>query len=396
MKFKKALILILALVAVVALAAAVSACSSSVNVDGLTCVTYELEGGTYKNSLLPVKHYYNLKGGKSVHLVDPNEVSSSNKVERSGYTFDGWFRAKNADNTYSDPWNFKEDELHEDDEITLYAGWTKNNTYYYVLYYIDETTGEEVELDRQTAREGDTIQSKSFKNERTGYTFLGYTDKDGNPWDKEFRHPGGEDGTIVKIYGKYMEGEFVLVDNSNKNKLSSDANIYLTEDINFNGSEFEGFSSSPYSHRFEGNNYTIKNFIYKSSRDFVNKKLEVSLFGDLDGATIRNVKFTGVEFEIYARMDGLEELEIAPIAINAQNSKLENVEFEGVYNITRIHDEVNQNKKITTDKLIAHEGQNVEVTGEELSFGKKGAEIAAAAYVFTTNTYSKKEHLYEV
>lgn len=398
MKFKKALILILALVAVVALAAAVSACSSSVNVDGLTCVTYELEGGTYKNSTHPVKQYYDLKEGESVHISDP-ETMSNKEVARKGYSFLGWFKTKNADGTYSDEWNFESDELASGYELTLYANWSKNKTFYYAVCYIDETTGEEVELGRYIAAKGDVLNDiNKLGNQRKGYTCTGYTDVYGNPWNDAFQHPGGENGATVKIYGKYLVGEYTLVSTANelKNAATQRKNILLTKDIDMGGiSGFSGFGTAgKYSSVFDGGGFTVSNLKVDKTAGKSAVEYGASLFADLDGATIRNVKFTGVEFSIEAGVSKLTKLTIAPIAINAQNSKLEDVEFDGVYDIKHLNS--GASTAITADKLVANEGQNVEITGEKLSFGAKGAGIAAAAYIFTANTYSKKEHLYEV
>lgn len=392
MKVRKIAILILALVALAALAAGLCACSSSLNLDGLTCVTYELEGGEYKNSARPVKQYYNLKEGGTVHLV----AIKDDAVERRGYTFTGWYRTKSAEGEYSDEWDFANDVLSADDEITLYAGWSKKYTYSYAVCYIDED-GNEVELGRYNeVYKGDRFNdSQNYLNQRAGYTNTGHTDVYGNPWDENFMHPGGEDGTTVKVYGQYIEGEYTFVSDYSELKAAArGSNIYLLNDIECTGDPAFA-TNGVYSHELRGNGFAIKNIKVSANGSRGEDTLEVSLFGNLDGAKISNVRFENVQFTIAAGVRGLKSLKVAPVAITAKNSVIEDVTFEGTYEITDIVSGVE--KDITENQLIKTKDGTVtesgscsatltDVTPEEISG------LSAAAYVLLQKT-RRKEYL---
>ena len=403
MKLRKALILILAVVALTALALGLSACSSSLDLDGLTPVVYELEGGTYNNSKKPVKQYYNLKEGQTVHIQDPPTLSGA-RFERPGYTLQGWYRTKNEDGTYSDKWDFKNDVLKSGEGITLYAYWEQDLVFYYAICYVDEN-GTEHELGRYEVSAGYRFNDiNNYGDTREGYTRVGYKDADGNPWNSDFKHPGGANGAVVKVYGEYMEGEYKLVGTPGELKAANGYNVYLTDDIDFDGDKFPSWAvpGRSYGHIFKGNGHTVSNFTLThlptlvDDNEFGNKALFISLFGNLDGATISEVAFEGATIEIDARIERLERVFVAPLAIKAKNSTITDVTFDGVYKIKRIATGITPSVK--SDALYYTGDETVKVEGVCSAVLTEAQETAAiqelalsAAYINIEKRKNSKE-----
>ena len=338
---------------------------------------FHLEGGTCKNSYSKISYVYNFNGTFLDTLIfDPNEIeeNDNDKVKMSGYHIEGWYRTKttNADGsvTYSDKWDFSNDRM-TIDGVELYAKWEENRTYKYELYYKDEVTGEDIYLDGVVVKEGSKFDDILLKNKTVkGYTSLGYLDEQGNPWNSNFTHPGGDADLTIKVYLNLVKGEYTVVRNARqfKNAISRNQNVYLMNDIDFDGDELV-FNS--YSGLIEGNGYTISNFEidYNDQKSGLKGDLDdpsspanflyVSLFFELKDATIKNINFSDVIVDISTRNPQIKNIVFAALAIKAENTTISNVTFTGEFKISQAPECEKEN---ILDKFYYKDYENVEVS----------------------------------
>lgn len=347
-------------------------------------VVFELEGGVYQNTDRHVRMYYYIPEDGETLIAPPGEYSGRDII-RQNYHITGWYKTRNesADGTvtYSDAWDFTKDKVKSGDEsLTLYCGWAPNVVYTYEICYFDESGTEQVYTSIET-KEGmpftDTsnladgrrgFTAKREKNEETGkYEIVYYKGKEGGnwiPWDETFTHPGGEVSTAVKVYVEYLKGDFVYVSTADEFMSAvsgfarSGNGVYLTDDIDLTGEKaIRGFrdNAGKFTGVFFGNGHTVTgltldgkpNYPVISSEQALlgDKALCVSLFGNLDGATISDVTFTGVTLEVDVSYNQLNDVFVAPLAVLAKDSTVEKVHVDGSFTI----------KKVDTgsDKLIA-------------------------------------------
>ena len=311
-------------------------CKTETNYDDKVKVIFELEGGTYQNCTLPVVHYYD-KTDSNILITDLTGLTGA-AITRSGYTLDGWYQKKVENDgviTYQDKWDFDRDTI-DNTGITLYAFWKKDIKYTYQVCYYDENN-EIVVLDSYSVNQGDKFKDyANYANTRYGYTAIGFKDADGNVWDEEFTHPGGETDLAIRVFVEYIEGDFAIVKNANDLRINKSKNIYLANDIDLEG---EAFSFTDYKGIFMGNGYKVTNFKvnYDATRnglidDFNDpsvKSLTISLFGNISNATIQDVIFENVTIDIKTSLSLIQNIYVAPIAMNSKNSKLTNVTFSG-------------------------------------------------------------------
>ena len=338
---------------------------------------FHLEGGTCKNSYSKISYVYNFNGTFLDTLIfDPNEIeeNDNDKVKMSGYHIEGWYRTKttNADGsvTYSDKWDFSNDRM-TIDGVELYAKWEENRTYKYELYYKDEVTGEDIYLDGVVVKEGSKFDDILLKNKTVkGYTSLGYLDEQGNPWNSNFTHPGGDADLTIKVYLNLVKGEYTVVRNARqfKNAISRNQNVYLMNDIDFDG---DALVFNSYSGLIEGNGYTISNFEidYNDQKSGLKGDLEdpsspanflyVSLFFELKGAIIQNINFTDVIVDIATRNPQIKNIVFAALTIKAENTTINNVTFTGEFKISQAPE---CEKEIILDKFYYKDYENVEVS----------------------------------
>ena len=337
---------------------------------------FHLEGGTCKNSYSKISYVYNFNGTFLDTLIfDPNEIeeNENDKVKLSGYHIEGWYRNKTTNEdgsvTYSDKWDFANDRM-TIDGVELYAKWEENRTYKYELYYKDEITGKDVYLDSVVVKEGSKFDDILLKNKTVkGYTSLGYLDEEGNPWNPNFTHPGGDNDLTIKVYLNLIKGEYTIVRTARqfKNAISRNQNVYLMNDIDFDGDELV-FTS--YSGLIEGNGYTISNFEidYNDQKSGLKSELDnpsapanylyVSLFFELKDATIQNINFTGIIVDISTRNPQIKKIVFAPLTIKAENTIINNVTFTGEFKITQAPE---CETEIILDKFYYKGYENVEV-----------------------------------
>ncbi len=344
---KESLYIIFIAVIVALLALILVGCNSDLDLDGQTKVVFQLEGGIFKNCEDTVTYYYPLEDGTEHSISDPATLNGNKyQVEREGYVLKGWYKTKTIDGenvTYSDPWDFSSDKIRAGENVTLYAMWRKAVNYTYKLCYMDGDT--EVELGVYETNEGSVFSDYSnYRNERIGYTFLSFVDADGNPWNEDFKHPGGDNDCEVKVYAKYIQGDYVLVSSAKdlRTNASKGKNIYLLSDIDLGG---QSLTFGNYGGIFEGNGHTVKNFTisYKDGKDDLvsdyeddsKKSLEISLFGRTMGAKISNVKFEDAIIDIDTTNSLIYKIYVAPISV-VSDAELVNVSFSGSYKVTKL------------------------------------------------------------
>lgn len=189
------------------------------------------------------QQYLGVKDGALVG-IEPGYSDDFKLQEVTHYYIDGWYTAKlDADgNPQTDPdtgcvlldrkWNFKTDTVTED--IVLYA----NLRHQLTLTYVDRATGEVVGSIVGKLGETRKKPQSALEPKKAGYTFLGYyaseTGDEPFSWPYTFR----EDTENINVYVDFIEGTWTIVDSAasfNKG-ISSNANLYLTADIDFSGS----------------------------------------------------------------------------------------------------------------------------------------------------------------
>ena len=313
-------------------------------VKGEAKAVFYLEGGECKNSKDRISYVYNFDGSKMTTLIiDPNilETDPINHITKSGYHIEGWYQNKiehpDGSVEYTDKWDFSKDKM-TIDGVTLYAKWEINRVYSYELYYFDED-GNEQFLDSYIASEGEKFNDIFLDNTTIeGYTSLGYMSEDGSKWDEDFVHPGGDSDVAIKVYLNLIKGEYSIVKTTRqfRSAIAKNQNIYLLNDIDYDGDEI-CFDS--YSGIILGNGHKISNFLvdYDSTKSGLkgalddikgsNDHLYISLFFELKDVEIKDLTFENVIIDIDTNYRQIKYLIIAPLAIIANNVKLEKITF---------------------------------------------------------------------
>lgn len=341
MKIKKFFVLLICLS--VALGCA---CSETPNYEGKAKIVFNLEGGTYQNSQRAITHYYPIDQSGATLICDPESLTDET-IERSGYHIEGWYKTKtqNGDQVeYLDKWNFESDKVGSEG-VTLYAKWALNISFTYNVCYFNQN-GEKVILGEYPVKAGEKFDDyANYAKRRVDgvYTPLGYVDENGNPWNEEFTHPGGEESLAIDVFVEYIEGRFEIVTTAKELKMATRDNIYLMADIDMGG---ETLSFENYKGKFYGNGHTISNFtinydagkngLEEDMEDSSQNSLYVSLFGNTKDAEIKNVTFENVSINVSTFYSLTYKIYVAPLAINAQNTTFENVNFSGSCIVTKL------------------------------------------------------------
>lgn len=356
------IILISALAAVFAVGCAGSTAEYKNNVR----VVYELEGGIYKNSTRAVELYYGFARGGEYAIKSVEDVTTV-KIERSGYHIEGWYTSKTETDgavSYDGKWDFATDKVKvdengkvsyggktgEDNLVRLYARWSANVTYEYNVGYVDaenkyvKVGTVETEWGRSFGRA--KYEIAKLENDREGYTSLGrYYKYDaeaangkGEELTDDFAFEESKENVSLDIVVDYIEGNFRVVReakdiNSNasadkdKNKM-----LFLMNDVDFGGKtvDFTIYNG------VRGNGFTLFDFKVSVTAYVGDKdgdptapdgseavRVEVSLFGDMDGGEVTGVTFDNVKFEVRANNSKIEKIYFAPLAMRAKNTNFE-------------------------------------------------------------------------
>lgn len=300
--------------------------------------TFYLEGGICQNNKERVMYSYTLNDATSLtYIADPN-VLQAGDINRVGYTIEGWYKTKITEGevvTYQDKWDFNTDKMGVEG-ITLYANWVKDISHTYDICYKDQDNNDVI-VYSYNVNEGDLFNDLLNKaNSRDGYTALpGFYDEAGNPWDETFTHPGGEVDTSIKVYAKYIEGEYKLVSTKDELLKHKNKSIYLLNDIDLEGEEI---NFNDYKEKmFNGNGHKIYNFVigcdpsnltmdlFNDTGTFTN--LYCGLFRQLEDSTIENVTFEQATLVVDTNYSKTTSICVSPFASSIKNSTIKNVNF---------------------------------------------------------------------
>ncbi len=343
-------------------------------------VVFELEGGTYQNSTLPVVYYYNFKTDKNYLITDPTSITEK-AITRPNYDLEGWYTEKE----YINKWNFETDRVSKEG-ITLYAKWKKKVSHTFNLCY-KNTKGEIVTLGSYDASNGKTFPEtwgyksiSKVKSPEYGYTAIAYVDENGDPWDMNYKHPGGEESLAINIYLKCIKGIYTVVTTPQELIAAKKNNIYLANDIDMDGAEFNILD---YGKEFEGNGYTISNFSlsYDASKNALKEDLEdnsrkslyITIFGDCKNAVIKNVNFENVSISIKTKYKPTYKIYVLPLAKTLENTKIENVKFGGSVTIVELPEEFNKetNLIVVTDEIYYSKDDKSTIENCEIKLNEK-------------------------
>ncbi len=350
MKFRKLLIAAMTVVSAACAAAGLSACSDA-SVDhsqmGYVEVVFHLEGGKYRNSTNPVINYYDFEEGTE-NLIYPLGEFSGSDPERTDYYLDGWYLDREEVDGrvyYENKWDFEADTV-SDEGVELYAYWRPRVNYSYNLCFREEDGSVRVLATYDGKSEGEPfVDDLNYAQKYTpaGYTFLGtYEDENGDPWNEDFGHPGGDEDTAVNVFPVYVEGVFNVVRTANElqRAFNSGRGVYLMNDIDMEGEALGigGGSEVNYDSEFRGNGFTVSDFTiaYNVSRlvsipelDQEGNLLCISLFGNLQGAAISDVTFKDFTMTLDANYSRIRRVYVAPLCMTMKESTVSNVTFEG-------------------------------------------------------------------
>lgn len=215
----------------------------------------------------------------------------------------GWYYGTKDETTgevtYGEEFTFIKDEITQD--ITLYAKWQPLYGYSVIVVKTNED-GQEVEeeagfyrVDKTKLQSFSALSPTAPKWEE--HTFMEYlAQKDGEPFDMTASFPA--DATEVKVYTKFIEGEYIIVRTAddfieNMSATSVSSNFYLMNSIDLAGKTW--FGAEIFSGRIQGNGFTIKNLNYNFYSDKSNVS-NIGLFGQL-GIAGRAAELIDVTFE---------------------------------------------------------------------------------------------------
>lgn len=320
--------------------------NDEINYDDYIQVVYELEGGSYKNSLNPIKQLYKKQPDSTPTLIFDPSTLSNQSVTYEKHIFDGWY--KNRDEIdgkviYSNKWDFATDTV-DNNGITLYAKWNSIYKYTFKLCYEDDNK-ELQELGTYQVSDGEAFSDyRNFSNKRIGYTATGrFFTTDGNLIEGDYKHPGGEADLQIVIIAEYIKGSYKVCRTKSDVKSARNSNIYLANDIDMEG---EKINFKDYNKIFNGNGYKISNFtisydagksgLQQDLQDENKRSLYISLFGNTSNAVIENVTFENVSIEVNTTYSLTYKIYVSAIAKNLSNTKIDNVNFTGTFSYVKL------------------------------------------------------------
>ena len=406
------IILISALAAVFAVGCAGTTAEYKNNVR----VVYKLEGGVYKNSTRAVELYYGFARGGEYAIKSVEDVTTV-KIERSGYHIEGWYTSKTETDgavSYDGKWDFATDKVKVDENgkvsyggksgddnlVRLYARWSANVTYEYNVGYVD-AENKFVKVGTVSTNAGSTFGRAKYEiakleNGREGYTSLGrYYKYDaeaangkGEELTDDFAFEESKENVSLDIIVDYIEGNFRVVreakDITSNASADKDKNkmLFLMNDVDFGGKtvDFTIYNG------VRGNGFTLSDFKVSVTSYIGDKdgdptapdgseavRVEVSLFGDIDGGEVKDVTFDEVKFEVRANNSKIEKIYFAPLAMRAKNTNFERAAIrvtEFVIDLYWDH-ELDEAGFINDAGSVCYVGDGVTVSGCEINVCEK-------------------------
>lgn len=318
---------------------------------------------------------YRCKSGAKI------DVPSGNMFPvKYGYEVTGWYVKPSADSDVADidrwqEWNFNSDTVTE--SITLVAKWSRLRSFS-IGYYdnvVPEDGGDAVKtwveiwsysssidgtefvckditksdyMSMNTRLTGKTLLS-GFNSEQSFYSDEGLTEKIDiaglvHPIVNESDLNGNPENGVYRIYCEYLEGNWTILDSSTKITLTN-GNYYLVGDVTLNSSQVyvdtdfnreicTVFNSAlRFTGTIKGNGYKI---ICERPLAPIYERpstLFIGFFGVLDGATLEDVTFEGLDMKVSLPSGSNESLRLGFLAGNILRSTLKNVTVSGTITI---------------------------------------------------------------
>ena len=123
-----------------------------------------------------------------------------------------------------------------------------------------------------------------------------------------------------------MKGKWTFVDSLSafKSAISAGENIHLTADIDCQG---DTLSLNDYSGELNGNGFSVSNFTVKKKGTAI---VSCAIFNNLgDGAIIRDITFSGVNYDLTGVTGSAQKLKVAALAVKVGNVTVSGVSIEG-------------------------------------------------------------------
>lgn len=368
MKFKKILFVCFSLFII----QLVTGCDNNSDEPKGVKIIYELEGGVYKNCLNPIRFYFEFGEEDMMYIQDPTTLTND-AVTRSGYTLEGWYTDKN----YTKKWEFDKDQVSKEG-ITLYAKWKKNIIYKYNVCYYDKQNNLQIinSYEVQAGEKFNDYLNYAKKRNDGLYTPIRFLNESGEVWDENFTHPGGDSNLEINVIVEYIEGDFALVSTAEQLRQNKNRNIYLLNDIDLGGEEFP---LKDYRYKLVGNGKTISNCIvttnptkYGLSVDHTQddqNSLYVSLFGNIKNATIMDVTFDNVVFEIKSTFTNTYKIYVSPICTKLENCIIDKVTINVTYKCVELPSgfDIEENLVFVTDEAYLIDSGNNTVTNNKIN-----------------------------
>lgn len=169
-------------------------------------------------------------------------------------------------------------------------------------------------------------------------------------------------------YLDLIEGEYTLVETYRefRSAVSRNENIYLLGDIDFDGKEmcFDDYSGEILGNGYKMINLTVDYNTLKSGLkgelnpdgtldNSSRNTLYIALFFELKDVTIKDLTFENLLIDVDTSLKDISNIVIAPLAIIAENVKLDNVHISGNIKYSKLPDkEINLN--VVNDKFFIH------------------------------------------
>ena len=191
-------------------------------------ITYNLNGGN-NSTLNPTEYNYD---SETIALANPS---------RTGYTFLGWF----STSTFEEETRVTSILTHSYGDVELYAKWVANKVT--VSYNSNGGTGEMTDSEFTYNGAAQALKGNAFS--RTGYTFAGWKDNNGNTFTNIPASYFTEEEKELTLYAQWNVNSYALSYNSNGGTAKETVNVnygevladYLPTDLTKTGYDFAGW-----------------------------------------------------------------------------------------------------------------------------------------------------------
>lgn len=329
-------------------------CSNNIEEEYKSSATFYLNGGMCQGRdtrIDRILYNYEIEEGDSTYIVDPQTLEDGFITLQNHY-LEGWYKTMTPDGSFSDKWDFSTDKMGYEG-VTLYANWEANIEYKFSIVYIDNE--KEVLLGEYKVKEGEAFEDYlNYAGKRSGYSCIGFYEskedlEDANATEigSSFTHPGGEESNNVKIYAKYIEGDYKIIRTAAQLISAGNSNMYIVNDIDMGGKTLSFTSLT--NKKIIGNNHKIYNFELGYNSKLVD--LRISLFQSIKGSTVQDIEF--VDFKVSGNNTNsrLQSLIYAPLAQSIESSTITNVKINGEYSLTIEKELDEEHYIIITDRL---------------------------------------------